>query len=190
MSKVNKILVIPIDSDICKRSPSSLNLLSCHLVFGFEFHFLLSFKETTPCPLDLYCSNMVHCKPMIFKQSSGQTHFISRLYYRSTEVPEALVFIFMHDVETACQELLSEFLGCGQMLAHVTLLISHSFLVHECHHLSWVHDFLVSKPMLTACNLVHSLILLGHLVYLSQLLQLLLILCLLLKISILHILSY
>jgi hypothetical protein len=57
--------------------------------------------------LNLDSSNMVHCKPMILKQSPCQWHLVSCLDQSSTEVPPTLLLASMENVEGWCKELRS-----------------------------------------------------------------------------------
>ena len=99
LSEVNQIFIIPVDPDIRVAPPCFLNFFSCNLIFGLKFNFLLSFQESSPCPLNLNCCDMVHGKPMIFKKSSGQGHLVGCLNYCSAIVPQALIFILMNDIK-------------------------------------------------------------------------------------------
>ena len=115
LPKVNQIFIISVDSNISIASPCFLNFLCCYLIFGLEFNFLLSFQESSPCPLDLNSGNMIHRKSMIFKKSSGQGHFVCSLNYSSTIVSQTLIFIRMNNIKLASQKLLSQLLCCRQM---------------------------------------------------------------------------
>ena len=86
LPEVNQIFIISVDPNISIAPPCFLNLLCSKLIFGLEFNFLLSFQESSPCPLNLYSRNMIHRKSMIFKKSSGQGHFVSSLNYCSAIV--------------------------------------------------------------------------------------------------------
>ena len=111
MLKVDQIAIIAVDPDIGIGPPSSLNLLCCNLIFGLELNFLFSLEVPSPCPLDLDGCNVIHGKSMILEQPSGQAHLVGRLDDGSTEVLEAHVLVFHHDVEGGGQELLAQFLG-------------------------------------------------------------------------------
>jgi len=113
MPKVNEILIIVVNSHICKRSPSSLDFLSGYLVLSFHFNLLLALEITSPGPLNLNGSNVIHCGSMILKKSSRQAHFVCGLNYCCTKVTETLIFIFMHHVERRGQKLLAKFLSCS-----------------------------------------------------------------------------
>lgn len=76
LSEIDEIFIISINSYISVGSPGSLYFLSCHLIFSLELNLLLSLQESTPCPLYLNGSNMIHCKSMIFEKTSCQRHLI------------------------------------------------------------------------------------------------------------------
>ena len=107
LSEVNQIFIIPVDPHIGVASPRFLNFLCGYLIFGLKFNFLLSFQESSPCPLNLNGCNMIHGKSMIFEKSSGQRHLVSSLDNSSTIVSQALIFILMNDIKLRSQELLS-----------------------------------------------------------------------------------
>ena len=70
--KVYQIFIIPVDPNICVRSPSSLNFLCSQLVLGLELNFFLSLQIASPGPLNLNGSNMIHCKSMVLEKPSSQ----------------------------------------------------------------------------------------------------------------------
>ena len=65
--KVDQIFVILIDLDVCEGTPGCLNLLSSNLLFGLLINLLATFLVTAPRPLNLYGSDMVHGKAMVFE---------------------------------------------------------------------------------------------------------------------------
>ena len=97
--EVNQIFIVLENLNIGEGSPRSLDLLHCHLFFALGLDFLLSFFVPTPCPLDLDGSDMVHSESMVLKESPGQSHLICCLYECSTEIPPALFFTPVEDVE-------------------------------------------------------------------------------------------
>lgn len=91
--EVDKILVVFENFNICKFSPSSLNLLSCNFFFWFLWNFLLLLSIISIRPLDLDWSYMIHWKDVIFIQSSCKTHLKSCLNFSSTKVWEAVILL-------------------------------------------------------------------------------------------------
>ena len=65
--EVDQIFVVVEDLDVGKCSPCILNLFCCYGLFGLLGYFALSFLVSSPSPLDLNSSNMVHSKPMVFE---------------------------------------------------------------------------------------------------------------------------
>lgn len=117
--EVDQVFIVLEDLNIGKSSPRSLYLLHCHLFFTLGLNFLLSFFVAAPCPLDLDGSDMIHGESMILEESPGQSHLIRCLYECCTEIPPALLFTPVEDVEGRGEELGTQFLiGC-QML-HLT----------------------------------------------------------------------
>lgn len=156
-SEVDEILVILVNPHVSKRSPSPLYFLSCQLVFRFHLHFLLALEETTPGPLNLNSGDVIHSKPVVLKQPSGQRHLVGRLDDGCAEVSKTLIFIFVGHVECTCQELLAQFLGCCQMEA---LVISrfHCFLTCDLHELVRIERNLAHSLSLTS-DFVHLFVL-------------------------------
>lgn len=113
--EIDKIFVIPIDPNVGVRSPGSLDLLCSQLVLGLQLNLLLSLEVASPCPLDLDSCDVVHCESVIFEKSSGQGHLVCRLDNGGAEVPQALILVFVHDVEGGSQELLSQLLRRSKM---------------------------------------------------------------------------
>ena len=185
LSKVNQILVIPINSYVCISSPCFLNLLSRKLIFGFELNFFLSFQESSPGPLDLYGGDMVHRKSVIFEKSPCKRHLVSSLNNCSTIVSQALVFILMNHIELRGQKLLSQFLSCAQMCVLIIERILLILLILTLISNLGLH----LNSLLLEGMLIQSVLLLLHLIDLTQLLQLLLVLHLLGSASELHILN-
>lgn len=138
--EINEVFVVFVNSDVGKGPPSSLDFLNRNLVFGLEFQLLLSLHEPSPCPLNLNGCNMVHGESVVLKQPPRQRHLVGRLDQRRTEVPKALVFVLVWQIESTCQELLSELLS-GREMAEVVMLLPHeSFLVDQVHQLVGVHN--------------------------------------------------
>jgi len=111
MLEVDQIFIISVNPNISVRSPSSLNFFCCQLVLCLQLDLLFSFKIPSPGPLNLNCSNMVHCESMIFEKSSCQRHFIRCLNNSSAKISQALIFVLMHDIERRCQEFLPQLLS-------------------------------------------------------------------------------
>ena len=106
--EINEILIIKIDPNVCKRPPSLLNLLNCNCLLALPIecflhtsqHLILSSCETiSPSPLNLYCTNMVHSKSMIFEKSSCQRHFICCLNQSSAKILRTFIFVLRHDIK-------------------------------------------------------------------------------------------
>lgn len=79
-------------------------------------YLLLAIKVSSPSPLNLNCSYMVHGEAMILKQTPCQCHFVSSLNKSCAEVSPALLFTFMEYVKRRGEELRSQFLGSSEML--------------------------------------------------------------------------
>ena len=158
-SEINQIFVISVNSYIGVWSPCSLYLLSGNLVLCFQLNLLLSLKETSPCPLNLNSSNMIHSKSVVFEKTSGQWHFVCCLDQGGTKVSQTCIFIFLHYVEWRGQKLLSELLSCCQMCTKIAWCIHIHILCNSC----------LLHPLLLL-NLVYSKLLLLHLINLCQLL--------------------
>ena len=77
----------------------------------------------------------------------------------STEVTQALVFVFMHDIELACKELLPQLLCRTQVDPELALVLGHGFLPDDLHDLSGVHLFGYALLQLPVGDLCHLLIL-------------------------------
>lgn len=84
--EVDEIFVISVDPHVGVRSPSPLDLLRSHLILGFELDLFLALKISSPGPLDLDGSNMVHGESVIFEKPSSQGHFVGGLDYSCTEI--------------------------------------------------------------------------------------------------------
>ena len=106
--KIDQIFVIFKNLHIRKLSPSSLNFLCCNFFDWFLRNLFLFLSIITVSPLNLDSSNMVHWKNMIFVKSSSQTHFKSRLYFCSTKVEIAIVFLNVKNIEFRLQKLFSQ----------------------------------------------------------------------------------
>ena len=106
--EIYKIFIVAVNPNISVGAPSSLDLLSGHLVLCFQLDLLFSLNEPSPRPLNLDGSNVVHSKTVVFEQASRKGHFISCLDNGRAEVSEALILIFMHDIEGRGQKLLSQ----------------------------------------------------------------------------------
>jgi len=156
LSKIDEIFIISVNSDVGVWSPRSLYFLSCHLILSFELNLLLSLEESTPCPLYLNGGNMIHCKSMIFEESSCQGHLIRCLNQSSTKVSQTLIFILLHNVKWRSEELLSQLLRCCKMRSKLTLSINVVVLWYSC----------LLHPLLLLI-LVNSKLLLLHLIDLS-----------------------
>jgi hypothetical protein len=117
--EINQIFVISVDPNICVGSPSPLDFLGGQLILGFQLHLLLTFKVASPGPLDLNGSDVVHGKPMILEESPGKGHLIGGLNEGGTEVPQALILIFVHDIEWGSQKLLPQVLSRCQVASNL-----------------------------------------------------------------------
>ena len=99
MLEINKIFVIPVDSNVGVGSPGSLNFLGSELVLGLELYLLLPLQVASPRPLNLDGSDVIHGKSVVLEKSPGQRHLVGSLDDRSTEISQALIFILVHDIE-------------------------------------------------------------------------------------------
>lgn len=133
--KVDQVLIIVKDLDICKTPPSSLNFLSCDRFLSLTGNFLFPLSVTSPRPLYLDSRYMIHSKPMVLKKSACQTHLVRSLDEGGTEVLHAVLFIFVELVEGRSQKLLPQLLSRCQVLHftqtarfHWNLSLSHLLL--------------------------------------------------------------
>ena len=115
---------------------------------------------------------------MILEEAPGQGHFVGCLDQSCTEVPQALVFIFVHYVEWRRQKLLTEVLGRGEMSTDLAdRLVDKALVIRN----------LGAVRVLIIDHLLLNLELLEHLVNTSHLLHHVLVLHLLLWLCVLHV---
>ena len=65
--EVDQIFVVLIDLNVCEGTPGVLKLLRSDLLLGLLINLLATFLVAAPRPLNLYGSDMVHGKAMIFE---------------------------------------------------------------------------------------------------------------------------
>ena len=97
--EINQIFVVKVNPHIREASPRLLNLLSRNRLLRFLCLLLPPLQASTPRPLNLDSTNVVHGKSVILKQPSSQTHLISRLNQSRAKVLQTAVLILGHDVE-------------------------------------------------------------------------------------------
>ena len=97
--EIDQIFVVFENLNVCECSPGVLELFSRDGVLRLLSDFSFAFLITSPSPLDLDGSDVIHCKPMVLEQPSRQRHFVSGLDQPSAEVSHACVLILVHHVE-------------------------------------------------------------------------------------------
>ena len=97
--EVYQLFVVFEDAYISEGSPSLLDLLCREILLCLLWYLLLAREETTPSPLDLDSSDMIHCEAMVLEKTSCQSHLISCLNERSAEVSPALLLTLVKNVE-------------------------------------------------------------------------------------------
>ena len=65
--EVDQIFVVLIDLNVCEGTPGVLKLFRSDLLLGLLINLLATFLVAAPRPLNLYGSDMVHGKAMIFE---------------------------------------------------------------------------------------------------------------------------
>ena len=65
--EIDQILVVLKNLDVGKRSPGVLNLFCCNCVFGLLGNFSAALLKTTPGPLDLNGSYMIHGESVVLE---------------------------------------------------------------------------------------------------------------------------
>ena len=119
--KVDQVLVVLENLDVGESAPGSLNFFCCDNIFRFLSHFLSSLLVTTPSPLNLDRSDMIHSKAMILEKTSCERHFVCCLDQAGTKVSHALLLILCHHIEPWGQKLLSQVLS-GREVLHLRIL--------------------------------------------------------------------
>ena len=105
--EVDQIFVVLVDLYVGEGSPGVLNLLGCNFFLRLLSDLAATFLVSSPGPLDLDGSDMVHGESMVLEEAPSQRHLVSSLDQTSAEVSHALLLIFRHHVERRGQELLA-----------------------------------------------------------------------------------
>jgi len=70
--EVDKVLVVFKDSDVSEGPPCILDFFSSNRFSRLLLYFLFPLLVASPSPLYLNRSNMIHCKSMVFEESSSE----------------------------------------------------------------------------------------------------------------------
>jgi hypothetical protein len=100
--EVYQVFVILVYSNIRECSPALLNLLSGYILFTLLLLLSLSLQVSSPCPLNLDSSNVVHRETVVLKKPSGQTHLICSLNQGRTEILHTSIFVFCQHIKWRC----------------------------------------------------------------------------------------
>ena len=128
--EIDQVFVVLEDLDVCEGSPSILDLLCCHSVLGLLGDLASTLLVASPGPLDLDCSDVVHCESMVLEESPRQRHLVGGLDKSSTEIAHTLLLILGHHIEGRRQELLSKALGRREVLHRCILVSSIDAVTH------------------------------------------------------------